>query len=740
MESFGVPCSILYDERYHMSLIRWKGVLFLGVFSAAFSQEKDTTFVLPGLEISSTRKATTSYHEPLAISVVAAKDFSRGRGYGLDDALSFVPGVFAQSRYGNQDIRITIRGFGARGSGERSNAGTSRGIRVLLDGFPETEPDGRTSFDHIDLSTMNKLEVIRSNSSALWGNGAGGLVSVSSNTSFEHPFVSLQSSAGSFGFTKNVLQIGTKLGYGNFFLNLSNTNSDGWREHSNSTQTLLNTGIVSPIGEGTKLGIFVLGTSNLFHIPGPLSLKQFDSDPSQAQSDSNYYLPTYVHRDERRYNRLGRIGISLSHTFDERNNISSTLYVNPKYLQRSERNTFRDFTRYHVGGSLIYRNTHEVFPGISASTTVGLDEAYQDGAILFYQLKNGQRDSILVDNKREGANSFGFFIQEELELNDHIVLSLGGRYDNVTYIVENFISPALLSDQRSFTKFTPKAGLVYSFAPTHTIYASFGGGVEVPAGNETDPTQGQPNARAINPLLEPIVSTTYEIGTKQFVLMDDTFIHSLSYDISLYTISTVNEIVPYQNGRFYLSAGKTRRTGIEIGLNTSMEYGLSFISALSISDNRYSDYTVDSVYTKRPVALSLSGRSVSFAGNAIVGIPRVMFHNRLRFEPSALTGFFVEVSAQHVGDYFSDDANKLKIPSYSIFNSAAGYSGPLGIMEDVTVNAHIALNNLTDGKYISSSYINPDYGRTSAAATEAIYIEPGFPRYLVASVGIGYTF
>ncbi|MEO8333711.1 MAG: hypothetical protein ABI664_01980 [bacterium] len=42
-----------------------------------------------------------------------------------------MPGLIAQSRYGTSDIRRIIRGYGARGAGDRSNAGTSRGIRVV---------------------------------------------------------------------------------------------------------------------------------------------------------------------------------------------------------------------------------------------------------------------------------------------------------------------------------------------------------------------------------------------------------------------------------------------------------------------------------------------------------------------------------------------------------------------------------------------------------------------------------
>jgi len=715
--------------------------LFFIVFQAVpRAQERDTTFTLSGVEITATRKSTSTFYEPSAISIVNAKDFSKGKGYGLDEALSLVPGVFAQSRYGNQDIRLTIRGFGARGAGERSNSGTSRGIRVLVDGFPETEPDGRTSFDNIDLSVMNRIEVVRSNSSALWGNAAGGLVSISSNSTFDRPFVTLQSYAGGFGFQKNTLQLGTTLGTGKFFLDLSNTNSDGWRDHSSSTQSMVNTGIVAPLGEKTRLGVFLVGTTNVFHIPGPLSKSQYDANPSQAQADTSYYRPTYVQRDERRFNRLGRLGLSVTHSINDANDIAATAYVNPKYLQRSERNTFRDFNRYHVGGSLVYKNAMHVKEGTKATTSIGVDEAYQDGAILFYQLKNGQRDSILADNKREGANSFGAFIQEEVALTDQLILSVGARYDNITYYAENFITPTDLSDQKSFTKVTPKAGIVYRFTPTHSVYASLGGGVEVPAGNETDPAQGQPDSRSINPLLEPIVSTTVEIGTKQFMTIASGIARNISYDAAMYLISTTNDIVPYQGGRFYLTAGKTRRVGAEVGAAAQLDHGFSVIAAVTLSNNKYVNYTIDSVYTARPIKPSLSGKTLSYKDNDVVGMPGYLVNLRLRNDIPFVEGLYAELSSQSVGSYYADDANTLKVPSYTIFNATVGYAAALKFVDNLGVKAFATFNNVANKKYVSSAYINPDFGRVSATSKQAIYIEPGLPQYIVASVGLQYDF
>ncbi|MBI3765786.1 MAG: TonB-dependent receptor plug domain-containing protein, partial [Ignavibacteriales bacterium] len=280
---------------------------------ALWSQvQKDTIrYQLQPVTITATRVSEGWLEVPLAINVLEHNDIQHTKGYGLDEILSGVPGVLAQSRYGNQDIRLTIRGFGARGAGAKSNAGTSRGIRVLIDGFPETEPDGRTSFDLIDLSGAGSVEVVRSNASSVWGNASGGVVNILSNTTFTAPYSHLQSMFGSFGFHKEMLHGGAMLGQGRFFFSASNTTYDGWRDHSASSQILVNTGVISPLAEKTSLGVYLTGTSNLFRIPGPLSQGQFDSNPQQAQNlkDSvtgvNY---TLVARDERRrrFHRTGR--------------------------------------------------------------------------------------------------------------------------------------------------------------------------------------------------------------------------------------------------------------------------------------------------------------------------------------------------------------------------------------------------------------------------------------------------
>ena len=697
------------------------------------STDRDTLVYIEEVVVTATRTPTLLIEVPLAITVIDQKSVSTARGYGLHEVLGGVPGVLTQSRFGNQDVRLTIRGFGARGAGERSNAGTSRGVRVLSDGIPETEPDGRTSFDLIDITGAGSIEVIRSNASAVWGNASGGVLNLRSNTFFERAFTSVRSFFGSYGFRKYAVQAGAFVGAGKFYFTLSNTAFDGWREHSSSTQTLFTGGLVAPVSPATMLGVHLAGTSNLFRIPGPLTQVQFDTDPRQAQSDTAEYKPTYVERDERRFNRLGRLGVTLQHSIDDANTISAMAFVNPKYLQRSERNTFRDFTRYHAGGNLVFHHRMGFGPGVTSMFLAGVDEAYQDGAILFYSLENGQRGSQLLTNKREGANNFGLFSQAELMIGPSVSLVAGGRYDAVTYYADDFLKPGH-DDRKTFTRFTPKAGVTYRFSSLHSVYANLGGGVEVPAGNETDPpsTFGQDTVRSLNPLLEPVTSRSIEVGTKQLLEPEGVpFIKTIAYDIAAYWITTRNDIIPYRGGRFYFTAGKTQRLGMEAAAQLQFNHGLSVRAALTLSTSEYTQYTIDSVHYGNPGAIA------DLSGNAIAGVPDIFWNIRVRLEPEFLRGAFGQLTLYKVGKYYADDSNTLRVPSYTTLDVTLGVEN-LPLYEDrLTLSGLITVNNVTNTRYVASAFINPDIGRTSG---EPVYLEPGLPRSMMGSVTVGWKF
>jgi iron complex outermembrane receptor protein len=179
-------------------------------------------------------------------------------------------------------------------------------VRVLLDGFPITETDGRTAFDLLDQASIASIEAIRSNASASWGNASGGVVNFLSLLFSDSPNVSITTTFRDYGYRKESLAVRGLTGSGKYSITVSNALTDGWRVHSGGKRTFVHASMHSLIATHSSILVSLTAANNLFRIPGPLTQSQFDANPSQAQTDTLNYNPDYVTRDERRDNKLGR--------------------------------------------------------------------------------------------------------------------------------------------------------------------------------------------------------------------------------------------------------------------------------------------------------------------------------------------------------------------------------------------------------------------------------------------------
>ncbi|HIL02384.1 MAG TPA: Plug domain-containing protein, partial [Myxococcales bacterium] len=126
--------------------------------------------------VRASRVSTTLLETPAAVSVIDAEEIQLARPQlTLGESLARVPGVFTQNRQNfAQDLRISIRGFGAR-----ARFGL-RGIKLIVDGIPATLPDGQGQLDTLQLSTAGRIEVIRGPSASLYGSAAGGVIRLES--------------------------------------------------------------------------------------------------------------------------------------------------------------------------------------------------------------------------------------------------------------------------------------------------------------------------------------------------------------------------------------------------------------------------------------------------------------------------------------------------------------------------------------------------------------------------------
>jgi len=676
--------------------------------------KKDTLSIKANeITISALRYPEKLLEVPLAISKIDILQLQNLKGYNISEPLSNVPGLLLQERSGSPDVRVTIRGFGARGAGDRSNSGTSRGLKFYLNGFPLTEPDGRTSFDFVEPSIMTEIEVIRSNASAIWGNAAGGVVSFKTIPEFVDNKLKFNSSFGSYGFKKYTISAGNNFENGLLQLNALYTQYDGYRQNSNSDRWMFDIGYYTKLNKKSNLSVYVNAVNNKFNIPGPITKSAFDTNYTSAN-------PEYLKRQERRDNKLLLIGVNFENYFDENNVLSTSIYANPKYLQRSERGTYRDFTRYHIGGSLNFRNSSLITNSIKNILLVGLDEQYQDGAILFYRLtSDAGRSDTLNTNKKEGANIAGFFAQNEVIFSDYLSLLLGLRYDILTYYNQDFMK-LNNKEEKDFTKLSPKFGLTYRLSQYNSIYFNIGSGVEVPAGNETDPDPSLSDKFLINPLLEPITSQTYELGTKNYFDFNNQIINGIYLELAGFFIKTNNDIIPYRGGRFYFTAGETNRLGFESLLQFDLAYGLELKSAFTFMSSKYVEYKVDSSYYDK----NKTGIFADYKNNKVAGIPDYFYSINLNYIPEFLDFILIGLNLQGVSSYFSDDANQYEVPSYNIINAKISTARPIWLTKYFGINLYAILNNLTDTKYSGSAFINPDL---ETKTKSPFYLEPGMP-------------
>ena len=123
----------------------------------------------------------------------------------LQDYIQGVPGLFAQNTQNfAQDLRVSIRGFGAR------SAFGIRGIQLIVDGIPETTPDGQGQLDNLPLGLIQSLTVLRGPASTFYGNAAGGVIQINTLSDFEDDFVRFRAQGGSFSSSNLSATVGLK--------------------------------------------------------------------------------------------------------------------------------------------------------------------------------------------------------------------------------------------------------------------------------------------------------------------------------------------------------------------------------------------------------------------------------------------------------------------------------------------------------------------------------------------------
>ena len=526
---------MLREKRHSIFLISF----FLTLLSCvAISQDKFSE--LDEIEVTATRLDSTLLRSSRSVSIIGKKEIQNATQLlAMDEVLAGVPGLYMQNRYNfAQDLRVSLRGFGAR------SAFGIRGIKVIVDGIPETLPDGQAGVDSIDLGSASRIEVIRGPSSSNFGNASGGVIAIETETGNDPGFVQTTIATGDLGYSKFQLKSGGKTENMNYLINFSKQELDGYREHSVSEGSLFNAKFGFNLSEIDRLKLSLNYTDQpKSQDPGGINLSQVNTDRKSARDRNLSY-------DAGESLNQKRIGLVY-----ERDHSDGLLTVRNYYVTRD----FSNKLPFKNGGSV---NIDREFYGFGMqyqfgeslpenfSLTTGFDTDRQDDDRKRFNNDSGKLGSMSFD-QQEKVNSNGLFVQSRYDVGNWSISS-GIRYDEVKFdITDRFLSNGDDSGEIEFDAVSPSFGLNYVM-DNGSIFASISSSFETPTTTEL---ANPDTSGGFNALLKPQEANNIEIGYKSIK-------NDIYREIAVFNIDLNDELVPYEleefPGRtFYSNVGKS---------------------------------------------------------------------------------------------------------------------------------------------------------------------------------------
>ena len=650
--------------------------------------------------VTATRLDQAAQSVPAAISILSGDEIQQARQQlALDEALSSVPGVFFQNRYNfAQDLRIAIRGFGAR-----SNFGV-RGIKILIDGIPETLADGQSQVDSIDLASVRQVEVLRGASSAMYGNAAGGVINILSERGTAEPYVDARLAIGDYGYRKYHVKTAGATERLDYLVSLSDLRIDGYREHSEAENRQLNSRFIFRINENSELGWTISATDQpLSNDPGGITQADAAMNPRGAR-DRNIDFDAGESLDQQ------KLGVSFKHAYRDGGEVRARSY----YLARDFRNSlpFTDggivaFDRTFAGGGLSYTRSMSL-GNIAHRVVAGIDYDRQRDDRQRYDNINGIQGALVFD-QLERVTSTGFFVQDEISVSDRLEVTVGLRYDDIEFdVLDAFLTDGNDSGSRKINDVSPSIGFLYDVGAGHALYGGIATAFETPTSTEFAKPDG---SGGFNPNLSPQESVSYELGLRGGLS------ESTDYELVIFTIDVDDELIPFEiasspDREFFANAGKSERRGIELSVSAAPFPGLNLALAYTWSQFEFDTF--------------VDGNGNDYSGNTIPGIPETFAYADISYEHES--GFFASVDALYTGDLFADNANSAEVSGATVANLRVGLKRTF---DKIDIEPFIGINNVFDTDFTGNVRINAFGGR---------YFEPGPDRNVYGGVSFRFRY
>jgi len=596
-------------------------------FSLAFLGSTSTiqaqTPSAPDFEIE--ELVVTATAVPLPLSALGAHvtllegDDLRARGITqVLEALREVPGV------------VVVQGgsFGAITS-VFLRGGESDHVQVLVDGVKVNQPGGAYDFASLTTENIERIEIVRGPSSALYGSDAmSGVIQVITQAGSGSPRGSLAFRAGTFGrqdFAADLAGGTDDVSYG---FSVSRLHTDGILPFNNQHRnTVLSGNVELHPDESTSARLSVRGGERKYHFP---------TDGSGNAVDKNALA----------FEDAVSIALDVSRMLSDRLELRALL---TSYAADSGSDDLSDGPADTLGFygftslNSVTRRAADVRANVSfTAATIGTfgfeleDQAQRSfsESLSQYGASTGRSDD---DRWNRAAYA-------------HLVTSAGTLSAN---------GGVRLEDNERFGRFiTWQLGAAYAFSETGRIRGASGRGVKEPTFFEN---YAAGFARG-NPDLDPERSTSWEIGVEQELVGGGLTLHGTYFDQSFrnliqYTFSTPTPTDP----NYYNAAAATAR-GIEVGA-VATAGSLRASADLTWLDTETSDSGFD------------EGEGATFVeGAALLRRPETQFAAAVSY--AVFSGISLNLSARRVGeredrDFTAFPAAAVTLDAYTVVDFGA---------------------------------------------------------------------
>ena len=661
-----------------------------------------TLEILPLTEsVTVTRTLQERSAVPGAVTVIGGDEIQFAqRQEALAETLRGIPGLFAENRRNfslagglQATIRAPMVGFGIRG------------IQVFQDGIPLTTADGTTQPTNLDLGSAERMEVIRGPSSVLYGNAAGGVISLwtafPSSGRFEiEPDIQF----GSYGYDRQQVKVQGTSGRTSYLLNANRIQTDGFRQHSAGEVRRANLVVRRAVSSNTE----IRGMFNLFDMPFGESASTINE--ADARNDPQSVRGLAFDQGWGESATQGQGGVTLEHQFGGGRVFRGTGWAAWRDLYNPIPFRIIDLGRKAAGFRSELTGGHEG-GAVPVRWTTGFDLSYQRDERAEFDNAGGATGGGLAETgdlqveQLEEVLSLAPFAQVTLTLHPRWLATAGVRYDYYDFsATDTFLTDGDQSGGRTLDAVSPMAGLTFVASDELNLYTNFSTAYQTPT---TVQLSNKPTGEGgFNENLDPEDLRSFEVGARGTAGEG-----RVRYELAAYFATLDNAFVELQRPdeqTFFLNAAESSRNGLEARVDWMPTLRMSTYLSYTYQNFEFSQFRIG---------------DDDFSGNVEPGAPP----HQLYIGGSYETAFGLRSIAQlrWVDAYQVNNANTAENWSYTVVDLRFGWDGEVN---GVTIRPFLGIDNLFDERYNGSTIPN-SFGRR--------YYEPSPGREIYVGFRIG---